>query len=245
MTTPAASRLPVPGRPAFAASLVVAVIGTLAFIGVLVGGASPARAQQSDPETRPTRGPFITGAVRAGDADATAVELNPAQLGLLPGGSLELVGTGGTSSSATASRMRRGAGLYWGAPILGPHALGAQLAGVSDAGGFDGHTVLRLAYALRLGRTAAIGASWGHIWGGAFAGTDTFDFGVSARAGRYAALAVTLEDAWQPSSTPRLWNAELAVRPTGTDRLEVALGAAHANADEWKRIVPRARLSVT
>jgi hypothetical protein len=33
---------------------------------------------------------------------------------------------------------------------------------------------------------------------------------------------------------------ELAVRPLGTDRLEVAVGAAHANDDDWERIV-RAR----
>ena len=64
--------------------------------------------------------------------------------------------------------------------------------------GIDGHTTLRLAYALRLGRSAAIGAAWGHIWSGRFAGTDTFDFGLSARFGRYAALGVTVEDAWQP-----------------------------------------------
>ena len=35
------------------------------------------------------------------------------------------------------------------------------------------------------------------------------------------------------------------MRPTGTDRFELALGAAHANADEWGRFVPRARLSAT
>src|SRR5262249_42837336 len=99
-------------------------------------------------------------------------------------------------------------------------------------------------YGLRLGRGAAIGAAWAHIWSGRFAGTDTFDFGLSLRAGRFAALSITMEDAWQPVATPRLWHGELAVRPLRTDRLEVALGAAHANGDQWARIVPRARLSV-
>ena len=250
MTTWEPSRLPVAGRAARAAALLGLFAGAL----VLHGGA--ARAQASDPETRPTRGPLITGAARAGDADATAVELNPAQLGLLPAGSLELVGAGGTAAGAAASRTRRGAGLYWGAPIFGPQALGFGLTGVSgvnDPGtglpgtGFvlDGHTTLRLAYALRLGRAAAIGAAWGHIWSGRFAGTDTFDFGLSLQFGRRAAAAVTLEDAWQPVATPRLWTGELVVRPTGTDRLELALGAAHANAEQWRRFVPRARLSVT
>ena len=35
------------------------------------------------------------------------------------------------------------------------------------------------------------------------------------------------------------------MRPLGTARLEVALGAAHANGDDWDRLVPRARVSVT
>jgi len=236
MTTSAASRLSVPVRLALPASLLVAF-----FLDI-----RPARAQLSDPEIRPTRGPLITGAARAGDADATAVELNPGALGLLPGASLEIVAAGGTSASAAEARTRRGAGVYWGSQIWGPHALGASLTGVtgfSDATGttLDGHTTLRLAYALRLGRAMSIGAAWAHIWSGRFAGTDTFDFGLAIRAGRYAALGVTLEDAWQPEATPRLWNAELAVRPLGTDRLEVAVGAAHANDDDWDRIVPRAR----
>ena len=160
MTTSAASRLPGSGRLALAASLVAGSIATFS--------ASPARAQISDPETRPTRGPLITNAVRAGDADATAVELNPGAIGLLPGGSLELVASGGTDASAAAARTRRGAGLYWAAPIFGPHALGFGLTGVTGNGNFgiDGHTTLRLAYALRLGRSASLGLAWAHLWSG-------------------------------------------------------------------------------
>jgi protease IV len=244
MTSLEGSRPRVTPRPMLVASLRgVWLAGALATLVAAAPGA--ARAQVSDPETRPTRGPQITDAVRAGDADATAVELNPAQLGLLTGGSLELVAAGGSGASAAASRNRRGAGLYWGATVLGPNALGAALTGVTDSGFGFGHTTFRLAYALRLGRSMSIGAAWGHIWGGPFAGTDTFDIGLSLRAGRWAALGVTVEDAWQPNATPRLWNAELALRPIGTDRLEIAIGAAHANGDEWKRFVPRARLSVT
>jgi protease-4 len=240
MTTFAALRLPVPVRLALAASL----------FGLLVTSAGPVSAQVSDPEVRPTRGPLITNAARAGDADATAVELNPGSLGLLSGASLELVAAGGTSASTLDSRTRRGAGVYWAAPVWGPHALGFGLTGVTGFGdsaagrGVDGHTALRLAYALRLGRSAALGIAWAHLWSGRLAGTDTFDFGLSIRGGRHAALGVTLEDAWQPSATPRLWNAELAIRPLGTDRLELAVGGAHANADDWERIVLRARFWV-
>ena len=164
---------------------------------------------------------------------------------MLTGGSLELVAAGGTENGAVASRNRRGAGIYWGASILGPHALGAALTGVTDSGFGFGHTTLRLAYALRLGRSTSIGVAWGHLWGGPFAGADTFDIGLSLRASRWAALGITVEDAWQPNATPRLWNAELALRPLGTDRLEIAIGAAHANADEWERLRLRARRLVT
>ena len=81
---------------------------------------------------------------------------------------------------------------------------------------------MRLAYAFRLGRHAGLGASWGHIWGGPFAGTDTFDLGFSARAGRYFALGLTVEDVTEPrpagfaAALSRLWGAEVAVRPLGT-----------------------------
>jgi hypothetical protein len=225
-------------------ALLGAAVFVAAFVAALCANPGAARAQLSDPEFRPTRGPQITDARRAGDADATAVELNPAQLGLLTAGSQELVASGGTQASAMASRNRRGAGLYWGATILGPNAIGAALTGVTDSGYGIGHTTLRLAYALRLGRGMAIGAAWAHIWGGPYAGADTFDIGLSIRAGRWAALGVTVEDGWQPNALPRLWNAELALRPMGTDRLEIGLGAGHANGDQWKLFVPRARVSV-
>ena len=224
----------------------------VAILAILVAGlarVAPARAQASNPELRPTRGPYITGAVRAGDADATAVELNPGAVALVPGGDLELVASAGKYALAIP---RRGGGLYWATPI-GSSALGLGLTGVAgDAGnGVDGRTIFRLAYALRLGSAVGLGVSWAHVWGGGFGGVDTFDFGLSARAGRYLALGLVLEDVGGPhppavpAELPRLWVAELAVRPFGTSRLELGLGAAHADGDEWRRFVPRARLSLT
>ncbi|MEP6653889.1 MAG: hypothetical protein ABJA82_11045, partial [Myxococcales bacterium] len=70
-----------------AASLVLAGVVCLA---------SPATRAQSggdlpDATFRPTRGVYIPGGARAGDADATAVELNPGQLPLLGGGATALV----------------------------------------------------------------------------------------------------------------------------------------------------------
>jgi protease-4 len=225
----------------------LAVVAPL--LAVALCRARPARAQASDPELRPTRGPLITGAARAGDADATAVELNPGALGLLPAAGLELVGAVAEDQAVVP---RRGAGLYLGAPIFLHSALGLGLTHVTGAAGqgIDAHTTFRLAYALRFLRGAALGVGWAHLWDGAFAGTDTFDFGLSLRAGRRLALGVTVEDVGAPhpagstAALPRLWTAELALRPLGTERLELALGAAHADGDGWDRLVPRARLAV-
>jgi protease IV len=210
---------------------------------------SVARAQASDPELRPTRGPAIAESARAGDADATAVELNPAALGFMPAAGFELPWA---AASDPAVVPRRGAAGYLGLPIFLHSALGLGLSGVADATtqGIDAHTTFRLDYALRPLRGLSLGVSWAHIWGGRFAGTNTFDLGFSARLGRHVAFAGTVEDVGQPrpsfgAELPRLWIGELVVRPLGTNRLEVALGAAHADGDDWDRIVPRARLSAT
>ncbi|HSS38362.1 MAG TPA: S49 family peptidase, partial [Polyangia bacterium] len=204
--------------------------------------------QASDPDVRPTRGPFITGATRAGTGDATDTELNPAALALMPASDAELVGA---AAGQGGTIPRRGAGLYLAAPFWSS-ALGFGLSRVSGTGDapIDGHTTLRLAYALRLGRHAAIGAAWAHIWDGTFAATDTFDFGLSLLAGRHLALAFTVEDVGQPhpssraTELPRLWTGEAALRPLGTRRLEVAVGAAHADSDRWAAVVPWLRVLV-
>jgi protease-4 len=228
-----------------------AVLTTLAALLALpLVAPSPARAQESDPTLRPTRGPYITDARRAGDADATAVELNPGALGFLPSAALELVGA---DSSTPGVVPGPGVGVYLGVPIFWRSSLGFELARVAGGGGtgIDAHTTLRLAYALHFLRNASLGVAWAHLWQGSFAGTDSFDFGLSTRLGRFVALGVTVEDVGQPhplafgAALPRLWTAELALRPLGTDRLEVALGAAHADGDAWDRLVPRARLSAT
>ena len=227
-----------------------ALVSLGAFLALTLLSARPARAQVSDPELRPTRGPYITDAARAGDADATAVQLNPGALGFLPAAGLELVGA---YASDAAVVPRRGLGAYLGVPIFLRSSLGFGLSRVTGASavGIDAHTTLQLAYALHFLRNASLGVSWAHIWDGSFAGANTFDFGFSARVGRHVAFGATVEDVAEPhpnafgATLPRLWTAELVLRPLGTARLEVALGAAHANADDWDRLVPRARVSVT
>ena len=181
---------------------------------------------------RPTRGPLITDAARAGDADATAVELNPGPLGLLPGGSLELVAAGGTAASAARRRARGAARASTGrAPICGPHALGFGLTGVTGSA-----TAPRLRH--RRPHDAAPGVRAApRALGGARRRVGPH---LERAVRRHRHLRLRVVDPRRPlrragrrrwrtpgsrRRLPRLWNAELALRPLGTDRLELAFGA--------------------
>ncbi len=220
---------------------------------ILLGwlGAHAARAQTADPEARPTRGVHVAGAARAGDADATAVQENPAQLGFLPAGGLAVAAD---LWGAATPLPGRGAGVFLATPLVFSHGgLGFGLSHVGDTPifGVESHTTMQLGYALRLGRALSLGASWVHVWGGRFGGTDTFDLAASARGGRHVALGLVVEDVGAPSPAPavpalaRLWAGELVLRPLGTSRLEVAVGASHVEGELWRWIVPRARLAAT
>ena len=173
-------------------------------------------------------------------ADATAVQLNPSALQISPGGrpgaGLKKRSTIPPSSPAVAWALTWACRSSCAAPGLAlSRVIGASAVGI------DAHTTLQLAYALHFLRNASLGVSWANIWDGSFAGADTFDFGFSARAGRYVALGATVEDVGQPhpnafgATLPRLWTVYVLLRPLGTTRLEVVLGAAHANADDWDR----------
>jgi protease IV len=239
-------RRPLSRRSRGGFGLVAARASTVAGAFLSTFSAAPARAQTADAEARPTRGIHLAGATRAGDADATGVELNPAQLGLLPAASLAL---GADLWSDVAALPGRGGAFLAAAPV-GASGFGVGLSRVwaTPRLGVEEHTTLRLAYGLRLGHFAALGASWGHVWGSRFGGTDTFDLGGSARAGRYAALGLVVEDVGAPAPAatrplPRLWAADLTLRPLGTNRLEATVGATHAEGDLWRWIVPHARLS--
>jgi protease-4 len=225
----------------------------LALLGCAICGS--ARAQTADPEARPTRGVHVPNAARAGDADPTGVQENPAQLGLLRAPGLDVAID---LNSRTAPLPGRGLGVFAATPIFGASGLGLGLSRVGSNARFgtDAHTTMQLGYALGLGRFAALGASWVHVWGSSFAGTDTFDLAASARFGRWAALGVVVEDVSEPKAAapapglprpelPRLWAGELVVRPLGTQRLELAVGASHVQDQPWRWVAPRARLGVT
>ena len=227
-----------PASAGVAAAVCVAILAIL----TILGWAPPVVAQLSrDDGFGPTRGVYIPGRAVTGDADGTAVELNPGQLAQLADTSLVLVGNRSSQNDALPGR---GVGLLFGARLWSRSYAGVGLQGVGagPAPGPSGRTKLQLAYALRLGRSFGLGVSWAHLFGSIYDGVDTFDAGASWRFGRYAALGVVAQDLGRPRDLPRAWTGELAGRPLGTDRLELAAAAVHVEGRPWSAVAPRLRL---
>jgi protease-4 len=200
-----------------------------------------------DATFRATRGVFVPGGIRAGQADATAVELNPGQLPLLDAGAVAVVGNLWRSEAAMPGR---GAAISLAAPVWGGGGLGLGLHGLATgAGGAQAaHTKFQLAYGMG-GRSFGVGISWAHLFGGNVAGIDTFDVGAAWRPLGRMALALVIEDFARPrlpgagDRLPRRWVGELALRPSGTDRLELAAAALHLGGESWSRVATRFRLT--
>ncbi len=206
---------------------------------VLLAWTSTAAAQDA---YGPTRGVFIPWRTIAGDADASALELNPGQLGQLVDSSLVLVGD---PSSRNDALPGRGVGLLFGSRLWSRNyfGIGLQDVGQSAAPALGGRTKFQLGYALHLGRSFGIGISWSHIFGSAFGGADALDAGASWRLARSVALGVVAQDFNQPDGVTRAWTGELAIRPLGTDRLEVSAAAVHIEGRPWRAVAPRFRLA--
>ena len=200
-----------------------------------------------DAAFRLTRGVFVPEAVRAGDGDATAVELNPGQLPLIQRADVAAIIDGWR---ARAAMPGRGGALLLGLPLSSAIGLGAGLQRVLTGDSFDdGYT--KLQFGLGVGsRNFGLGMTWAHLWGDGVGGTDTFDLGASARLWSRAALGFVIEDLARPrlpgasAPLPRRWVGELTLRPLGTDRLEVAAAALHLGDDAWSRIGSRFRAGV-
>jgi protease-4 len=208
----------------------------------ILAWASPALAQTPADAYDATRGVFIPWRTIAGDADASAVELNPGQLGQLNGSSLILVGNPSSQNDALPGR---GVGLLFGSQLWSHNyfGIGLQDVGQSAAPVLGGRTKFQLGYALRVGRTFGIGISWAHIFGSAYDGADALDAGASWRLARGVALGVVAQDFNQSHGLSRAWTGELAIRPLGTDRLEVSAAAVHVEGQSWHAVAPRFRLA--
>lgn len=211
-------------------------------LGFLLTAAGRLEAQPS-PQPRyaeePTAGVTLPTAGITGEHDALAVSQNPAGLYFLGGWQLALAidlvpeeeeatqpGSGwgmfaaGTLGGRLVPRLGWGIGLEFLSP--------PRVALAPDPGS---PTRFTYAASLPLGRMAAIGVGWHHFFdetGAPLRGLDTFDLGTSIRWSAYLATGLTLRDLGQPTvagaPVERRYELEVAMRPTGDDRLELALG---------------------
>jgi protease-4 len=202
-------------------------------------------AQPIDTEARVTRGLFIPDGARSGEVNATAVELNPAQLPFLRASATSLIVD---ASRREVALPGRGLGLFWAAPLWSGGGLGLGLQEIlGESGGLTSErTKFQLAFA-QGGRHFSLGANWAHLWGDTVGGLDTFDVGAALRLADRVGLGFVIEDVFKPSltyapapgavpvavSVSRRWAAELTLRPLGTDRLNLAVAALHAGDDVW------------
>ncbi len=178
----------------------------------------------------PTAGVLMPAGSVAGDADATAVELNPGQVGLADGPGSALVIDHWDRSVA---RPGRGAALLLNAPLfagsslgLGWHWLRPTVFGQPGA-----YSKSQLAFGQRLTRGLGVGVSWDHVFGSRYAGLDSYALGLGWRPHSFVALGAAVHDVGRPVTVdsnvalPRRWDVDLALRWPGTDVVELGLGA--------------------
>jgi protease-4 len=198
----------------------------------------------------PTRALLVPGASLAGDADATAVEIAPGQLALVDASSTALLFNQWADGSP---REGRGLAAFRAFPLLvGRLSLGAGLAWLrpSQVGEPDSYYKLDLGLGARLGRASGVGMVWEHLFGSRYDGFDTFSVGWGARLHSTLALGLAVRDIFRPrpfegaERVPREWDAELALRPTGTPALELTIGSRLLEPIENHRFQPHGRLVV-
>jgi len=211
------------------------------FVLALVASVS-LRARAADVPSSPFRGVKVPGGAVAGDADGTSVELNPGQLGVLPGGSSALLFD---IWGHDVRRPGRGGALMLGTPLVLGTALGAGFQWLRPTlpGMVSDYQKLQLGLGLRLGRGAGFGVSWEHIFSTGLATTNSFTLGLGVRLSSMLAAGAVVRDVGRPSGLPREWDFEAALRPLATDRLEIAGGVRLLQGDGTTAL-PRARVSV-
>ena len=238
-------------------NLVSSLASRVLLVLLALVGSAPVRAQTVAPLEIPTRGLLLPGSGPAGPADATALEVNPGQLGLLPGGASALVLNHWADESPHPGR---GAGLLFASPFLVRGlSLGAGLSFLmpTDPLGGEDRTKLTVGTGFRLSRGLGVGLSWDHLFGSPYRGTDSWSLGFSLRPHDRLALGGVVRDVNRPrpaADLPRLdreWAGEIAVRPFGTDLLEIAggvlamrVGPNQRAVGQTRRFLPQGRFSL-
>jgi protease IV len=222
-------------------------------IALLAALSAPAHAQTVDRRyiEEPTQGMALPATPLAGEHDARAVVVNPGGLALVRGTELALALE--LENTEVATGAGQGFGGFWassfGGRILPRFALGVGLEWLRPARdrlALDPGSPFRLTLGLAvpLGRSAGVGAAWHHFQADEpLGGVDTFDLGLSLRRGSRLAFGAALRDlATSPiagSPVQRRYEAEVVLRPTGSDALDLGVGGRigedRRDVDGWLR----------
>ncbi len=210
-----------------------------------------ALAQKSAPRGEsPTVGVAVPVGAIAGSVEATAVELNAANLAFLPSWSAIFVHT---ELDNLGVRGGRGDALYLATPLplLNQWAVGVSVQSVRPPQLFPYRDVAKLSLSLAwrpLGGVA-LGATYAHILTGdtpGSGGIDTLDLAMSVRAQPWLTAGLVVHDVPAPQfqglALQRVYEPELAVRPLGDERIE--LGVAARIGERRGDVDPRLRLQV-
>jgi protease-4 len=208
---------------------------SLARLALVVSAlAVPAFADEPIPRGEaPTVGVFVPAGAIAGGQDATAVELDPANLGFLQSWNAMFIHT---ELDPSGVRGGRGDALYFGTPIpfLSTLSAGAAVQSVRPPDNFPyrNETKLNLSLAWRPIPALAFGATYAHLFTGdtpGVSGIDTLDLAVSARITAWLALAMVVRDVpgpqFQGLSLQRVYEPEIAFRFLSDERIELGIGA--------------------
>jgi protease-4 len=201
----------------------------------------------------PTRGLAIPNAAIAGAADATSVTLNPGQLGFAETGSGALVID---QWKDAVLEEGRGWGLFATVPLVARSlSAGASFEWLRPSlPGPDDYRKLTLGLGGRLGRALAMGATWERLFASMVYGNlGTWSLGWELRPHDTVAAGFVIRDVFRPrppnvigaARLPREYDGEIAIRPFGTPRLELAGGLRALSDDDDTRWLPHARLSFT
>ncbi len=216
---------------------------------------SPATAQPADTQfnEEPTTGLDTPITPLAGEYDAMAVVANPAGLRFLRGSHYGLLLHFDDDDEARSGGAGVGGYMSFGAGggLLPPLGFGIGIEALRPARRAlepdPGDAVrLSLGGAMALGERGAFGVTYHHFFDDStqtLSGVDTWDFGLSSRVGPHFAIGFVLRDFARPivagAKVQRRYELEVAVRPTGTERLELAvggrLGETRLDVDGWLR----------